>query len=286
LFLSVRKPSTTPTPTDPSLERTDRHLRTLQELAEIGMEMARLLRDEASCFAHRASQGRASQDRTPGDPERRSAPDLALQFARIARAVRQTVALEARLVEERAAFDERVAQAARRQADHLTAERKKQGAARKLKATVLVEQIIQADVDRDGESERAEALFDDLCAFVVDSRTDADYADRPVGEILLQICKDLGIAPDWSLWPEAAELIARGRGEPPIDPSPTCGPRRPTSPRSRGEETVGAAWRMRSEDDPRSPGAILRAMDREAEDEASFDDPPAASRDPPPSSDR
>ena len=68
---------------DPAAARTERHLHMLAELAEIGMDLAREVRRQAL-------------DTSEDAP---SAADLALTFSRIARAVRQTVALESRLAE-------------------------------------------------------------------------------------------------------------------------------------------------------------------------------------------
>jgi hypothetical protein len=68
-------------------ERTAHQLTVLRELTELGMRMARALCDEVEA---------APQDEVP---LRRSA-DPALMFSRISRAVRQTLALEARILEE------------------------------------------------------------------------------------------------------------------------------------------------------------------------------------------
>ncbi len=42
MFVAVAQPSTTP---DPAAARTERHMRMLAELAEIGMDLARICRD-------------------------------------------------------------------------------------------------------------------------------------------------------------------------------------------------------------------------------------------------
>jgi hypothetical protein len=73
------------TPADPAADRAERHGRVLQELTELGMNLARAVSAEA----------------TVADPAK--ANELALAFSRIARAVRQTLALEAKLAEERQA---------------------------------------------------------------------------------------------------------------------------------------------------------------------------------------
>jgi hypothetical protein len=118
---------------------------------------------------------------------------LGLVFARIARAVRQTFALEARLAEERRTAE--VATAARR------VER------RKTKVRTAVERVLDAEAD---ESD-AENLFYDLTERLETDYDDADFADRPIGELVARICRDLGVTPDWSLWQDEDWAIeARG----------------------------------------------------------------------------
>jgi hypothetical protein len=78
-----------PVSADPSSDRAERRLRILQELAEIGMDLARAVRTRALALAAKA------------DPA--AAVDLGLSFSRIARAVRQTVALEAKFEQDRQA---------------------------------------------------------------------------------------------------------------------------------------------------------------------------------------
>jgi hypothetical protein len=72
---------------DPSADRAQRRFRALQELTEIGMELARDVQRQA----------REQAKEQAGD----GAADFGLVFSRIARAVRQTVALEAKLDQDR-----------------------------------------------------------------------------------------------------------------------------------------------------------------------------------------
>src|SRR5260370_7024883 len=71
----------------------------LAELAEIGMDLARAVRRQALDHAE-SEQADAPQ---VDAPDRIGGGDLALVFSRIARAARQTVALEAKLAEDRRA---------------------------------------------------------------------------------------------------------------------------------------------------------------------------------------
>ncbi len=91
-----------PRPIDPeAAARTARHLRHLEELAELGMAMARAVAG-AALHPPPAPDAAAPPEATPAAPR---APhrkgDPGLVFARLALAVRQTIALEARIVAER-----------------------------------------------------------------------------------------------------------------------------------------------------------------------------------------
>jgi hypothetical protein len=201
---------TAPMPADPSPgraegcvcgaaeARTERHLRMLEDLAEIGMDLARTVQRQAH------EQAAADLD----------AAALGLVFSRIARAVRQTVALEARLAEDRQA--KTAAQVARQ--SHARATRRRRD------VRAVVEQTIEADA---AESDLEDLLLD-LEERLVDY-DDTDFADRPVGELVARICRDLGVTPDWSLWEDEdwaiEEAAARPRGSPYAtrDPDPGSG---------------------------------------------------------------
>ena len=187
-------------PQDAAGDRTAQRLAMLRELAEIGMRLAR------------------GVERRAEEPEA-ARSDVGLVFSRIARAVRQTLALEARLEaelqvrareEEGAAHDLRVRQAYApiSQRSHLVRR--------------AVGQAIEADADADDEDEdRREQLFDALDEQLDDREDDADYLDRPIGELVALICKELGVRADLSLWEDEAwaREEAAARPEPPPDPS-------------------------------------------------------------------
>lgn len=152
----------------------------LAELAEIGMELAREVR-------------RQMLDRTPdpavgprADPGANLGADLGLVFSRIARAVRQTVALEARLASEAEA---RAQQGAAVQASQDAAQRVR---TKQQKARIkrLVEDAISAG-GRDTES-----LLLDLDERLEDPDVEADFAAHPIGVVFAAICEDLGITAD------------------------------------------------------------------------------------------
>jgi hypothetical protein len=181
------QPSSEAQPGDPADARSERHLRGLAELGEIGMELARLVRRQA------VEQAAANPDGAVDE-------SLGLAFTRIARAVRQTFALEARLAEDRRTAQAEVA--ARRAAEtRLHVER------RKTKVRTAVERVLDAEA----EGSDAENLFYDLTERLETDYDDADFADRPIGELVARICRDLGVTPDWSLWQDEDWAIeARG----------------------------------------------------------------------------
>jgi hypothetical protein len=186
LFVITQQPSCETS--DPAAARTERHLRMLAELAEIGMNLAREVSRQALD---------QSQDAPP-------AADLALTFSRIARAVRQTVALEAKLAEGPA------------QRPPLSVSDRWRSARRKRQVSEIVAGVIDAEV---GEYD-VEGLHDDLQERLDDGDEEADFADRPIGELVARICRDLGITPDWSLFEDEDWAIEEARTRPPGSPPP------------------------------------------------------------------
>ena len=175
-------------PTLPSDDRAERHARVLRELTEIGMDLAREVRRQAL---------EAGTD-IP-------AADLALEFSRIARAVRQTVALEAKLAEDRQA-----------RADKTEASRvldaRVRGIRRKTRVIGLVERVLESESD-------GERLLDDLAERLEDEN-DTDFADAPIGELVARICRDLGVTPDWTLWDDEPWAIEAATASSPAESSP------------------------------------------------------------------
>lgn len=190
--------------------RTARQLAMLQELAEIGMQMARAVRDEA------LAPGEPASDEASKPPSRFGTGDLGLVYSRIARAVRQTVALETRVADDSQKASV-VRERRRIAAVHWAAHE------RRNEIRGYVTEAIEAQaVERRFADHEVERLLDDL-----DDRLEAGdvLGEAPVGELVARICADLGVIPDWSLWedhPWAAEqLTAEAReAERGNDPAP------------------------------------------------------------------
>ncbi len=190
----------TPLPTDdcgsPATRAAER-LAMLRELAQIGMGLARDV---------------ARRAQAPGA----AAGDLGLAYGRIARAVRQTLALETRLEdgievrrrEDRAAHELQAARLARR-----TLERR----------TKLVRRAVGQAIEAEAEdADRVEYLIDRLDERLDDRQDDEDFLDRPLGELVARICKDLGVTVDLNLWED--EDWARPEAAAPPPPSGEAGP--------------------------------------------------------------
>src|SRR5260370_12559761 len=196
----------------------------LAELAEIGMDLARAVRRQALDHAE-SEQADAPQ---VDAPDRIGGGDLALVFSRIARAVRQTVALEAKLAEDRRALHQSEEAEQAQRAATIARERKARQKAR-------VKRIVEQAIDAEAEGSDREDLLGDLDERLED--LDADFGQRPMGEIVARICRDLGVSPDMSLWEaedwavEAGTIEEAGTG-----PSPAASPWPATSQTGRSPE--------------------------------------------------
>jgi hypothetical protein len=204
------------TPADPAVLRMERRLRLLEELTEIGMDLARALRHEVSseAAAPEAQSGPAPTHDAFGDklpppppyppPTPTPAPatrDPGAAFARLSRAIRLTLALEARTDEALRALRagvvaqaaEHTASAARRAADDAKAHRE----AHQKKVRRLVVEVAEREVEDMGDLLDLEDALDD--------RLSSDWAyakleTLPLRETVERLCADLQLNPDWSRW--------------------------------------------------------------------------------------
>ena len=166
-----------------------RQVAMLQELAEIGMQISRAVRDEALIRVERAkADAPASSARSP------FGADLGLVYSRIARAVQQTLALQTRVVEGIAAAKAELGRA--RQA---TIQR--EATDREDEIRDYVAQAIEAEAIERGDSEaQIGRLLDHLDERLDAGAYDDDLADGPIGDLIERICKDLGVTVDWHLF--------------------------------------------------------------------------------------
>jgi hypothetical protein len=172
LFMNVGSPAnpSTELPEPEAMERRARHLRILTELADIGMELVQHVRLQV-----------LEEVVPPG-------VDPVLAFATLAKAVRQTVALEAKVAADGFATSRPISRDAAKPA----------GAWRiwdgKMKARVRkkVEEAIASGAE-DGETEN---LLRDLNERLDDPEYGDEMSDRPIGMVVAYICGALGVEVD------------------------------------------------------------------------------------------
>jgi len=161
---------------DPVVERAERQMRIMAQLAEIGVDLARTLQAQV-CDGGPVTMR--------GDP--------ALMFARIARTVRQCIALEAKIGE-----------ALREWLGLSEAERAERRAVVGAKAAEAPENLEEIELESDArrferehrETERGEPAE----RFWADSYVIED--EGSFVDIVTKVCRDLGVTPDWSAWSE------------------------------------------------------------------------------------
>lgn len=151
------------TPADWARPLAERQLAILGRLAEAGLEMAVALEAQAK-----------------GGPVVVEG-DAALAYDRVARAVRQTIMLQSNLV---GTLQERQAAEVNRKAEARSS------------AARIVRDVIEDDREIKSDRERARRLKDEAAERLAVE----DFGDllvRPFGEAVAQICRDLGLSPDW-----------------------------------------------------------------------------------------
>jgi hypothetical protein len=185
---------------DPSVLLAEGRLGLLRELAEIGMKLARALEPCAPTAADDEAETGRSRGRDPADA-----------FARLSRAIRLTLALEAKTDEE--LRDLRAGVVRKR-------EKEKKRTAKRREAAAAKEAQERAVKVRELVAEAAEAEIADVYEFAqvyhaLHERLDEDpaYEDcgqRPVREAVERLCKDLMLSPDWSRWDGEAWIKEEG----------------------------------------------------------------------------
>ena len=186
-------------------ERTERHLTMLRELAAMGMDLARAV--------HR--QGMA-EDKPAEPATEQPAAQATLAFSRVAKTVRQCLALEARVADqqirrERGEIDE-VGELVKQAKTYQLAKKKRRV---RRAVTEAIEAEKEAGVLYPSDAEK---LFDDLGERLEDERLIDDLQDLPVGECIARLCRKLGVTPDWIRWQRedwaAKEIAAKPKGSP------------------------------------------------------------------------
>jgi len=161
---------------DPLIAEAERRLRLLKELTEIGMELARALKPRAE--ADEAASGK----------------DPAAAFAPLSRAIRLTLALEARTDEELRDLKAGVVRAREEARAPMSEEVRK---ARKTRIEGLVADVITAEAE---DAREFDSLYAALEERLEEDEAYEDCAERPLRETIERLCKDLMLTPDWRRW--------------------------------------------------------------------------------------
>jgi phosphoglycolate phosphatase-like HAD superfamily hydrolase len=164
----------------------ERQERILAELSELGLALARDL-----------------QARALAADDTAEASELGLAFHRVARSVRQTLALQSRLERDRQRA-EREDRADVQRAETARAER------RRAQVKFAVERCVFSEAD----GSEAERLLDELDdRLEEDTLSDAFAGDDPIEAHIARICADLGVEPP-------RPLAVAGAADAPSDPHP------------------------------------------------------------------
>jgi hypothetical protein len=127
--------------------------------------------------------------------------EVALAFHRLGRAVRLTLAMEARIRQEQADREE----ARRRAAPLGPAPAAAEGflttrvERRRNVLANMVPDMIEAQAEREFLP-REKELYAEAEHLIEHELDDADVLERPMVELIGAVCKALGVEPDWSLW--------------------------------------------------------------------------------------
>jgi hypothetical protein len=182
-----------PTPPCPSEPLTPREQRAagalcmLQELAEIGMDMARVC-------GRRALAQEQMDEVAPGCVPSLRAAELSLAFERIARSIRLTLTLKAK-IDDGVLVAELEAREKRRIRE---AERRDEVQAHKSAAFKATREVIKQSDRPECERER---LLDNADGLFIHGDLPAELFERGVHSgLMADICKVLGVEPDWAVW--------------------------------------------------------------------------------------
>jgi hypothetical protein len=185
---------------DAAAEQTEWQLGVLKELVKSGMRSARLVEQALV----QAASGRGAPGQPAGAPPL-GIGELVLAQTRIARSVRQSLALHDRFAEDRQARDKRrEAEAAAKSAERAAAAERERRRQQKQEVKRAVERVIDIEVT---DKLRAERLLTELDERLTDD-DESDLGDRPLAFIVSRICFDIGVFFDPSYMEEGATRVA------------------------------------------------------------------------------
>jgi hypothetical protein len=142
--------------------------------------------------------------------------EAAMAFSRVSRAVRLTVMLQSKLVQELAPLTEAAERAARK-----ARERQEPGYRFKARVEGVVERVAKA---RGDDQDALDRVVRETAERLDDEDFYGDVLDRPLGELVALICRDLGLDPDWSRLAQEAWAQAEAASGDPRSPFVTSPP--------------------------------------------------------------
>ena len=184
---------------EPSQDWVLRQARVLERLAEIGLALAESVLERATAAVE-------------------PSPDVGLVYSRIARAVRQTVMLEAKLREDARKREEGIAERRHAFADKVAETRAELEAAPYRARRTKIEGLVDCAIRREWDGLDIGQLMVRCTERLDDLEDYGDLLDRPIGEALASICRDLGLSPDWSQWQMQRWAIREAEENPPGSP--------------------------------------------------------------------
>jgi hypothetical protein len=188
--------------TDTAVLRAERRLRMLEKLAQLEMELAEALQRQAIAAADPTppAEPDAAEASGPGAAPG-TAGDLSAAFARIARSLRLTLALQARAEEQlRALLAGEAAKVEVRRAE-VTRRATEEARARSEHHRNEVERLVCEAAEREVEDEQAlKSVLEALEERLADDEAYWDLDQMPLPEAVERLCADLELTPDWSRW--------------------------------------------------------------------------------------
>jgi hypothetical protein len=189
----------------PAWERAilDRQLAALDRLADMGMAIA-------AAIERRVTEAAAepAPDAKPDPKSDTLLHHAAMDFARVSRAVRLTYALQSRLIVDFKKPPARAAQAADNDEDDdydgpIEVRWLDPQPPTAVWQRHQAKQVVRRMAEGAGsDAEAVERLVAEAAERLERDDIYADIASRPFGETVAAICRDLGIEPDWSLFPD------------------------------------------------------------------------------------
>ena len=182
----------------------ERHGRVLERLSELGLSLAETAHEKALAAE------------TPAELR-----DMALTFHRISRSVRQSLALEAKLVRE-GLQAERVQRAADDQArDIAQLEAARRVRDRKESVTAELNPLIWTEADED--EDEADALFCDLKDLLEQAADEPGFLETPIDTLVARLAADLRLGAEAPPYPGEGPGAPIAPPPPPPPPPPDSG---------------------------------------------------------------